>query len=323
MSIRLSGCPLIFTHYGNSPYLQFTLKQASISNPSRLKILIGDLSNKRIAESNGWEHVLMSDLVSEKRDEFNARFFWVQGKNHNPVKGGKDWLRYVSERFFAIEELVKARNLEHFWHFDSDTIILHNLYEYENSILEQGFDCTTLCNGTCPSGFITSSLLKSYTQSMINDYKDLDFIRSQQNEFNTVNTSYAFTEMRAFLKFKESSPVKCPHLASLFISQRIWFDDCICQPDIFKTFRVARIDRSLKAFYWIDQRICAQTIDGDVFDFATVNGSWVPLEVFEWFMLGSTSTLSTPKSLSDHMSVSINQRIVAKINSIYRKLSRQ
>ena len=88
--------PLVFTHYGDSDYLGFTLAQAKSSNPDRRCILLGDDLNQETARSAGWEHVAYRELYSSKRDAFNARFFWIQGASHNPVKGGEDWLRFVS-----------------------------------------------------------------------------------------------------------------------------------------------------------------------------------------------------------------------------------
>jgi hypothetical protein len=139
---------LIFTHYGNSFYLPFTLSQASASNPNAHRILIGDSTNSTVAIEYGWDHIDLTELRSAKRDAFNAAFYWVQGSHHNPVRGGKDWLRYVSERFFVIENFCHTQKIEHFWHFDSDTMILHDLACYEHDILEKRIDCTTLCNNS-------------------------------------------------------------------------------------------------------------------------------------------------------------------------------
>ena len=60
--------PIIFIHYGNTPYLRSTLKSSQISNPDKKKILIGDKSNKQVAQENGWEHFEFVDLKSEKRN---------------------------------------------------------------------------------------------------------------------------------------------------------------------------------------------------------------------------------------------------------------
>src|SRR5262245_25312256 len=124
--------PIIFTHYGITDYLAYTLRQATRTNPDKPRILVGDSANHQIALANGWMHTDINSLGSTKRDMFNARFRWVQGKHHVPVKGGKDWLRYVFERFFVIEEFLNRNNVKSFWHFDSDTMILMPLTSFED-----------------------------------------------------------------------------------------------------------------------------------------------------------------------------------------------
>ncbi len=273
--------PLVFTHYGNSNYLTHTLRQARYSNPDRELVLIGDSSNHNVAIQSGWKHYDLNDFKSSKRDEFNSRFRWIQGKNHDPIKGGKDWLKYVSERFFVIENFIQEKEISHVWHFDSDTMILHELSRYESKVLEMELDGTTLCNDACPSGLISERLIKDYCSHMIEDYKDEVFLASQQKEFDETNPTYAYTEMRAFQRYRSEMRPNVQHLASLFSKENVWFDDCICQDHSFSMAWAEKLEKNVKDFYGIEGEIVCKGAGG-LKTFATINCSWVSPGVYEW-----------------------------------------
>src|ERR1700733_15531050 len=90
---------IIYTHYGVSDYLPQTLECASISNPTARRILIGDQVNRNAAKAAGWEHACSGDFQSDLRREFSQVFRWVQGKQHGPLRQGRDWLGYCFERY--------------------------------------------------------------------------------------------------------------------------------------------------------------------------------------------------------------------------------
>ena len=281
----MDSLPIIFTHYGNSEYLKYTLQQARISNPQKECILIGDSTNEGIAIECGWKHIRFRALLSSRRDEFNSYFCWVQGSIHNPVKGGKDWLRYVFERFFILEVFLAQQKIDCFWHFDTDTMIIGNLQDYEIDLINSPILCTTLCNGTCPSGFIRQEFIQMFCSRIINDFKDQNFLDSQQHEFDTLNPHFAFTEMRSFEYFAQNfKSNKIPQLSDFFISKNVWFDDCICQSHDFEVCRVPLLGfKKIKNLYSSPEGVfCLNQELNKPFKFVTVNCSWVPLEVFAW-----------------------------------------
>ena len=317
-----TNAPLIFTHYGENFYLPHTLYQAKQSNPKTRCILIGDSANKKIALDNNWEHIRMSDIVSEKCDHFNARFRWIQGKEHNPIKGGKDWLRYVFERFFAIEEYIKRENLESYWHFDSDTMILRELKSFEERLRKAHVDCTTLCNDTCPSGFIKTGFTEKYTNSIISCFEDDKLLTQQQREFDDDKPENAFTEMRAFTIHRKNKPIKSIPLSSAFRDLDIWFDDCICQEDGFETIWGDKIDRKIKNLYWDRGRLWANKIKGGVpFNFATVNCSWTSELVFQWIAANQQVVQPKNKYIRDHLKFNKRERISKMVEKIANKIN--
>ncbi len=314
--------PLIFTHYGANFYLPYTLYQAKKSNPQTRCILIGDDANKKIATQSKWEHVVMSDIVSKKCDHFNAKFRWIQGKKHNPIKGGKDWLRYVFERFFAIEEFIKTENLENYWHFDSDTMILKDLKRFEQRLREANIDCTTLCNDMCPSGFIKASFTESYTNSIISNFEDNDFLRLQQREFDKHTPENAFTEMRAFTIHRRNNKIRSMPLSSAFRDLNIWFDDCICQEDGFETTWGDKINREIKNLYWDKGKLWANQIKiNKAFTFATVNCSWTSELVFQWIASYQEELPLKKKYIKDYLKFNKEEAILNILKKISNKVT--
>jgi hypothetical protein len=310
---------IIFTHYGDSEYLSFTLRQATLSNPRMRRVLVGDEKNRETASHAGWEHVMFRHLVSAKRDQFNARFRWVQGPRHQPVKGGQDWLRFVFERFYCVEKFVLESGAKHFWHFDSDTMIVHNLDRYTDRILRMDVDCTTLCHDYCPSGLITTSFLRSYCDGIIRIFGDEGFLAEKQQLYDNVNPAEAYTEMPAFCDHRISANSKTVHLASAFAADGVWFDDCICHADSFETVLPSVMRQSPKALRAVGAKIvCGK--QGEEYDFATINCSWVPLRVFEWIELACEGRLSSENaSLAHYMQVPKKTRMIEACRRLVKR----
>ncbi|WP_255002921.1 hypothetical protein [Cyanobium sp. HWJ4-Hawea] len=283
--------------------MKFTLHQAKKSNPSKICILLGDKLNKSLALKYGWKHIDSCSLKSQKRDEFNASFHWVQGKFHNPVKGNKDWLRYVFERFFALEVFLMQQNIRSFWHFDSDTMIMMNLNHFEDELTNSNYDCTTLCNDACPSGYIRQELVSQYCTSIIEDYHDSKFLDMQQKEFDELHNYYAFTEMRAFQNFKRKKPtLQTPSLPLLFQKNNVWFDECICQSHDFECFTsVKQYFKKLKNLYSAGGIIyCKKKGVNPPVAFATINCSWVTDDVFLWIQNAAITSTPSKKHYLKH-----------------------
>ena len=244
-----SSPPIVFCHYGNVDYLAKALLCASLTNPSTRKILLGDSSNKYTALACGWEHFSMENINSMLRSSFNENFKYIRGPLHGITKNGGDWLRFVFERWYYVQEFCISNNIAKFWHFDSDVMIVEDLRIFTPALMSN-YDYTTQCNDSCLNGFIDSSMLTDFCQFIIDLFKNTDFIQAQQLEFDTVNPNFAFTEMRAFLEFRDSAvnTYRGIHLESIFEG---WcFDDCICQEDDFSMIYHSYTNRHIKNIFF-------------------------------------------------------------------------
>ncbi len=274
--------PLIFSHYGNIDYLSKSMLCASLTNPSKRKILIGDSSNRDSALSNGWEHINFDNINSDLRTQFNKNFKYVRGSHHTIVKNQGDWLRYVFERWYFIEQFCQEYGILQFWHFDSDVMLLEDLRLFETT-LSANYDFTCQCSGSCLNGLVKLDVLSDYCQHIIELFKDEKFISTQQHEFDTVNPHYAFTEMRAYTSFSNTPNFnpKNAHLESIF--KGWWFDDCICEDDGCTMEMHSTALRPIKKVSFRDGAFLGIHENKEV-RFAVINLSWVPTIFFDWFI---------------------------------------
>lgn len=56
-----NGTIIIFSHYGFSSFLKYTLACARFTNPKARLIFLGDENNRSVACQEGWEHYLFKD----------------------------------------------------------------------------------------------------------------------------------------------------------------------------------------------------------------------------------------------------------------------
>jgi hypothetical protein len=288
--------PLIFCHYGNAPYLKFTFRCARRTNPDRRLVLLGDDSNRKTALDEGWDHFDYREFRSESQDEFDQVYSPIQGKafreKHN-IRGGKDWLKFVFERWYHVEGFAKTHSYDRFWHFDSDTMVLRNLDEYEAPL--QPYDYTTHCNATCLNGYVKTDLLTQYNDHTISLFKDAEFLEQQQREFDEHHPEFAFSEMRAFQEFMSNSEAKGLHLMQF--SEDEVFDDVLRQAQGFETAYYNK-DMFVKDIRLKNGRIVG-TRDGRDVAFVTLNMSWLPILAYRWVfraLNGSETPLAKPLS---------------------------
>ena len=271
--------PIIFMHYGNAPYLRQTMRAASITNPQSRRILLGDSTNAKTAKSCEWEHFLFDGFTSEKHREFLSVYKRISGRSHGKHKSGRDWVKFVFERWFFVEQFCLKNSINEFYSFDSDTIIATDLSAFVPYFSQ--FDCTCQCNGICLNGYVKIKTLSAYTRHIINLFKDEAFLAGLQHEFDTINPGYAFTEMRAFENFRlRSGSSAMPHLENMISGW--WFDDCLMQDDDFITDRVPFTKSAVKRVTYSDGVFYGHHKTLGRVSFATLNMSWLPPRCISW-----------------------------------------
>ena len=225
---------LIFTHYGVTPYLRKTMEFAHQSNPSIRKILIGDHSNEALAKAVGWEWIDVDGFSTKRIQEFNNSFVTLSGSNHKNIKNHRNWTHYVFYRWFVIEEVLESLGINEFWHFDSDTLIIESLSDYD--YLQKLYMSMMQCNSMCLNGFVKRSVVNEYCDSLISQFQNKRLLKSYQQEFE-ISKNFAFTEMRGFQNYKEMTSHN--FVSGLGLSDEFVFDDCLCQNHGFEVTTLA------------------------------------------------------------------------------------
>lgn len=272
--------PLILCHYGNSYYLPYVFNCLKITNPDREVILLGDETNRWLSEETGLTHYYFKDLeYGQLLATFEKNYRLIQGKKHVNDKGsGKDWINFVFKRWFYIQNFIEDQGIDAFWHFDTDTMVLDNLSRHEAKF--KNYDCTEQCNGKCMNGFIAKrKIVTDYVRKINDIFLREHYLHEQQQEFNHKNPGSAFTEMRAYMIFKEEEKVETYHLAEP--CNKEVFDDNIAKIENYETEKLDDGKHVKKIYLDKFGRFYAKELDSQEYiRFVTLNMSRVEEDYF-------------------------------------------
>lgn len=271
------SAPLIFVHYGVSPYLPRTFRCAVHSNPAKRIIFIGDRSNRSAAHSS--VEFFDSALLEDTREvgEFGALFQPIQGERHTFSKAGgiTKWLRFVFLRWFFVSELLRREAIENFWIFDSDTLLLAPLAAREKRFSD--YETTTQCRDCCLNGLVGSrELVERYTKCMLSLFGDQDYLDSQRERLKQ-QPGLAFNEMDAFCEFRRRENVRTFHAAQPLEGE--FFDDALAYDANFEASPVKVAGRIQVKRLWCspDGALYARHLaSGRFVRMITCNLSWLP-----------------------------------------------
>ena len=272
--------PIVFCHFGDSPYLPYVFACAKLSNPDKCIILLGDESNRRMAESHGIIHYPFAAIpAGVETATFQKVYRRIKGPKNEGLRGSTDWIKFVFERWFHIYDFLRSQDLHAFWHFDSDTMLLDDLSVYEPRLA--AYDCTEQCNGSCMNGYITNmDVLGRYLTKINEVFQRTELLTKLEQEFREVNPTHAFTEMGAYVIFKQEEHPRTFHLGA--VANGVLFDDCICQVHGMEMERLYP-GKHIKKIFLADngQFYCRSQADQALVHLASINLSWVPIFVFD------------------------------------------
>ncbi len=269
-----ASAPLLFIHYGDSPYLAFTLRAARASNPDTRIVLLGDASNRHFARY-GVEWIDFATLpVGDEHRAFQHVFTPIIGKTH----GKEAWVKFVFERWFFLHEYLQSAGIDAFWTFDSDTVLLRNLAAIEPLLSD--VDCTEQCHSMCLNGFVRrADLVRGYLQS-INDQFQRPAHLDAWRRYVAEHPDYAFTEMGAWATYKHEAALRVRHLMTPF--EGAVFDDAIALAHGMETADASEAGMTMKrVFRDAEGRLYArQMADGTLVRLWSINMSWAPEHLY-------------------------------------------
>ncbi|MCB4799694.1 hypothetical protein [Neotamlana laminarinivorans] len=319
---KLNPCYILFCHYGNSDYLYYTLKQAKLTNPGSHVVLLGDNENEHIAKKAKVAHYHFKDFYTTNEIKtFDKVYKHVAG-----VKHGKEfWTNFVFKRWFYIHGFVKEKNINSFWHFDSDNLILTNVQKQEYKFVD--YDCTEQCNGKCINGFVSSfKVIDGYVKKINELFLDENYLNIQRKDF-IKHPNYAFTEMRAYTAYKNQENVNSIRLNAIINNES--FDDCICMNHGYETYNEPLKNQFLKKIYFNKQGefFCYHKESSSYIKMMSLNLSWVPTKLFKlvcntfkkYYLKKNKSNTNTYFSLNIYKANSLRTRILSPIPKPIKK----
>ena len=272
--MKNSEIPIIFIHFSNSNYLQYTLDLAKKNNLDKRVILLGDKTNNRY-KNIGIEHFYFDDYYGGSEvEEFNKVYKFIAGAQ----KRKKYWTNFVFKRWFCIYNFITENNIQAFWTFDSDTLILTSLNQFEKRY--DSIDCTTQCNGSCMNGFINNQrVVRDYVKKINQLFQRNAYLAKQEKDFEN-HPDWAFTEMRAFASYKNEDNIKTMR-SNKIIDDSI-FDECICQENGMKMEHKKNYGYKTNVLYYKNGEIFEKSLNNKkMIRLNTINMSWVPLILIE------------------------------------------
>lgn len=311
-----SHAPILFIHYGNASYLRHTIQAARTSNPEKRLILLGDESNRHLAHL-GVEHYLFNDFNNGPEIErFNRVFQLIKGENHTYRKlhGADHWTHFVFLRWFLILNFLRLEKIDRFWTFDSDTLILAPLAPRESRFAS--YDCTEQCVAQCMNGFISKQdIVRAYVEKINDLFERPDYLKEQRDALLKA-PGLAFTEMNAYVTFREEEYLKSIHLAKVIDGEA--FDDALCFTDGYeqhpqkvkdlRTIKNLLLDPDAGVFV-------KESPSGQIVRLLTLNLSWMPDYIYERLTPLATSQDLPPPSGRGFRSLDVVEPLYSRLRA--------
>lgn len=149
--------PIIFIHYGNSPYLRYTLAQAVLNYPERPVWLIGDDTNSIYP----FVHHVHHQRFSTTAFTFAKQYLHLNG-NH------PEFELFCFQRWFILRDFMVLNQLEKAVYLDSDILLYDNLQNDWELI----GDTPLALYGVAPPAFINDvTMLDTFCRFMNQSYQ--------------------------------------------------------------------------------------------------------------------------------------------------------
>ncbi len=270
--------PIIFIHYGDTPYLKYTLDIAQKMNPEKEVFLLGDEKNKKYARKLNIKYIPFTKFEgSQSVGDLNKNFKYIAGINRQ-TEQDKRFELFCFKRWFYLYEFMKENNLNSCWYFDSDTLILSNLNKKEESKFSQ-YEITEQSNGSNMKGLIKFSPLEKFIRTTNELFLDKKYLTEQKKDMREY-PNYAFCDMRAYRAFKEKNNPAVIKLNTEINKET--HDENICQDDGMETEYIDSLKRIIKKLYFKNNNIYEKNkTTKELIKIKTLNMSWVTTSFIE------------------------------------------
>ncbi len=281
--------PLIFIHYGDAPYLAYTLRTARRTNPEKRIVLLGDESNRKYATGLA-DFMPFEELAyGEDLTLFDRVFQPIQGSRHrfNKLHGTDYWLRFVFRRWFLVANFLEREKIAAFWTFDSDTLVLAPLTPREKRF--SSFDCSEQCRGECLNGYVSTSVLaRRYVRAINGLFQDAEYLESQRVRLET-HLGLSFNEMDAYREFRRREGIRSVRASDPQDGEV--FDDALAFIEDYEKAPEKMLNRTEVKRLWTGRSggVFARHKTFGIVRLLTANLSWMPLFVYRRLSEGAVA----------------------------------
>lgn len=269
--------PIVFIHYGDTPYLKYTLALAKKQNPDKTVFLLGDEKNKKYERQLGIRHIpFVKYERSREIQEFSKNFIYIGGANRQRPQD-KRFEFFCHVRWFYLHEFMKEMSYQMCWYFDSDTLILSPLSGEEKKF--DAYDITEQSNGSNMKGIIRLEQIANFTTTINMLFADGQYVHEQRKDIEK-NPDYALSDMRAYMAFKKLYRPTTIMLNTVLENEA--HDECICEDDGMEMEYSNRLKRKIKKLYFRDGEVYEKDgATGALIKLRTINMSWVTTSLIE------------------------------------------
>lgn len=271
--------PIIYCHYGSSKYLPYVFKIAKLSNPNAEVILLGDPSNKKIAEDCGLTHYSLKDYdFGQDLKTFDEVYELIATPEFDAFKHGDDWNKFVFRKWFILYNFVTKHGIKNFWHFDSDNMIFTDLSTLEHKYMH--LDCTVQCHGQCFKGFfVHPEIIDKYNKKINELFLRKDYIAGLKASLPSHNGPFSFNEMTVYEIFKQEEKFKAIEINK--IADDSYFGEVIARSDGMKMENLPFGEDLQIVHMGPDARFfCIEEATNKPILMHTINLSWMPIYVY-------------------------------------------
>ena len=313
--------PLIFIHFGNSEYLQYTLRCAKHFNPNKRIILLGDSTNNKYSSIGIEHHSINAYEYGDKLDKFNTLYRFIGGRLAKESK----WMKFVFQRWFIIYNFIISNKIQSFWTMDSDNLILTDLEKFEPYF--QHFDCTEQCESKCMNGYIShQNVVEGYLDKMIELFTREDYLEKQRNDF-LQHPTWAYTEMRAYETYKEEENITTVSLSKVIENSTFDSNITFSHGMEMNTYTVQGGSKIKSLYYHPSGELYTYHIKSQSYiKLNSINCSWVPLNVFIVLTNAALYQKLKPHKATKGTMVKLNlktpffMQLFSKLKSLFRRL---
>lgn len=272
--------PIIYSHYGNSKYLPYIFKCAKITNPDTDVILLGDASNKKVAEDCGLIHYSLKDFdFGDDLKKFDEVYELIATPHFDAFKHGEDWNKFVFRKWYILYNFVTKQGIKSFWHFDTDNPVLTDLSTLESRFAH--LDCTVQCHGKCFKGFYTKpEVIDRYNKKINEVFQRRDFIEGFKKSIAASDGPLSLNEMTIYEIFEKEEKFNARRLDDIIEDSS--FAEIISRPNGLKMEKLPLGEDVQITHMNPDGRFfCIEEKSGKPVWMHILNLSWMPIYIYD------------------------------------------